>query len=174
MARIQSLTTIPSVSNTDVLAIEHNTGTGTYKIPISMLLSDVYSKSEAVAKTDIVDNLTSTATDKPGSANMLKTLNDSKVSCTELISVSNMSEGATYTFPDSIKNSKIVVISFRRYGYFASMAASYFALNNGASNGTIVFADNSVRYITFKVVSGVLTILHDGLGSPTMEIMGIG
>lgn len=76
MARIQSLTTIPSVSNTDVLAIEHNTGTGTYKVPISMLLSDVYRKSEAVAKADIVDNLTSTAIDKPGSANMLKTLND--------------------------------------------------------------------------------------------------
>ena len=76
MARIQSLTTIPSVSNTDVLAIEHNTGTGTYKVPISMLLSDVYMKSEAVAKADIVDNLTSTATDKPGSANMLRVLND--------------------------------------------------------------------------------------------------
>ena len=74
MARIQSLTTIPSVSNTDVLAIEHNTGTGTYKVPISMLLSDVYSKSEAVAKTDIVDDLNSTETQKPGSANMLRAL----------------------------------------------------------------------------------------------------
>ena len=92
---------------------------------------------------------------------------------TTMISVSNMSEGTTYTFPDSIKNSKIVVISFRRYGYFASMAAIYFALNNGANDGTIVRADNGNRYVTFKVANDVLTILHEGLGSPTMEIMGI-
>ena len=88
MARIQSLTTIPSVSNTDVLAIEHNTGTGTYKVPISMLLSNVYSKSEAVAKADIVDNLTSTLTTAPLSANMGKMLNDNMLICGNKIAVS--------------------------------------------------------------------------------------
>lgn len=78
MARIQSLTTISSVSSTDVLAIEHNTGTGTYKVPISMLFSDVYSKSEAVAKADIVNNLTTDASDKPSSAATVKILNETR------------------------------------------------------------------------------------------------
>lgn len=40
------------------------------------VLADVYSKSQAVAKADIVNDLTSTATDKPLSANMGKALND--------------------------------------------------------------------------------------------------
>lgn len=40
------------------------------------VLADVYSKSQAVAKTDIVNNLTSTLTDKPLSAAQGKGLND--------------------------------------------------------------------------------------------------
>ena len=63
-------------------AIPTNTVTILVQIPGTMgeaqyqVLADVYSKSQAVAKADIVDNLTSTNTDKPLSANMGKTLNE--------------------------------------------------------------------------------------------------
>ena len=45
---------------------------GTNWVVIGELLADVYSKSQAVAKADIVNNLTSTSTTAPLSANMGK------------------------------------------------------------------------------------------------------
>ena len=73
--------------------------------------SQTYSKSEAVAKTDIVNNLTSTATDKPGSANMLKTLNDKLTSCLvgETLNVSGTTDAG----------GRITVSKTKRFSYAA-------------------------------------------------------
>lgn len=67
----------------------------------------------------------------------------------------------------------MVSISFRRYGYCAAVTLPYYCLTNGANAGIIAWADNANRYVTFKVNDGVITILHDGLNSPLMELMGI-
>ena len=73
---IDALTALPSTPTTgDELPIER--GTTTYKIDYDALATAIINKLGTVLKpSDVVDSLTSMATDKPGSANMLKTLND--------------------------------------------------------------------------------------------------
>ena len=63
--------TLPSGTVTILVQFIGIMGEAQYQV-----LADVYSTSQAVAKADIVDNLTSTNTDKPLSANMGKALND--------------------------------------------------------------------------------------------------
>ena len=82
---------IPSGTVTILVQFPGVMGEAQYQV-----LADVYSKSQAVAKADIVNNLTSTATDKPGSANMLKTLNDnfSNYCFGEIVNVSGTTSNA--------------------------------------------------------------------------------
>lgn len=66
--------------------------------------SQTYSKSEAVAKADVVDNLTSTATDAPLSAAQGKIVND-KLNGLTLIKVTK-----TITIPDGTQTEQTITV----------------------------------------------------------------
>ena len=76
--QISGLSASNTFSATDVLAIEVNVnGTNkTYKMTGATLATALASIGSYLKTTDVVNNLTSTATDKPLSANMGKELND--------------------------------------------------------------------------------------------------
>ena len=87
------------------------------------VLADVYSTSQAVAKADIINNLTSTATDKPLSAAQGKVLNEYMVP----VVIDN-------SFTD--KDSHIDGFHARRSGNTVTLS---FGLKSGVTNDTTLF-----------------------------------
>lgn len=137
---------VPSGTVTILVLFPGTMGEAHYEV-----LADVYSKSQ-------VDSIVAQSTAS---------------AITQLYSAGNVTAGSTYPIPSDVQNCRMISVSFRRYGYCAAITAPYYALNNGASNGTIVWADNSTRYVTFKMSGNAITIIHDGMSSPIMEVMGI-
>ena len=80
---------IPSGTVTILVQFPGVMGEAQYQV-----LADVYSKSQAVAKADIVNNLTSTATDKPASANLVNGITSGSFSLPSGYSVAG--HGAIY------------------------------------------------------------------------------
>lgn len=88
---------IPSGTVTISVLLAGVVGEAQYQV-----LSDVYSKSQAVAKADIVDNLTSTNTDKPLSAAQGKALNEAIAQSTAY-SVSDLTCDTSIAAPSDLR-----------------------------------------------------------------------
>lgn len=127
------------------------------------VLADVYTKSQTYSKSEVYTKTETNAQIAQSTADAV----------TSLVNAGNVTDGSTYTIPTSITSCRMVSISFRRYGYCAAVTLPYYSFVNGANTSIIVWADNGTHYVTFRVNSGVITIIHDGLGSPIMELMGI-
>lgn len=117
------------------IALEHLAGFGAY-----------------LTTSDVVNNLTSTATDKPGSANMLKTLNDkikqfATVSGTHTFSCNAQTwadAGAeTYSAPEGFTRNDIISIDAYVDGvYWARCVAS--RANNNAAIAFMVWNNTAI------------------------------
>ena len=150
---INDLPALASLTANDYIPVWDSEASGepTYKIKVSDMIASMVLIASLLKQDDVVNDLTSTATDKPGSANMLKTLND-KLSLLGTMKKVSYAQGANVTFTYNPNTTN-------RY------AALLFVVNNDGSSG--IFA------ITYKQGTGSTVEKLSGLaGLPTVDNNG--
>lgn len=178
---IDALTALPSTPTTgDELPIER--GTTTYKIDYDALATAIINKLGTVLKpADVVDNLNNTATDKPGSANMLKTLNDKITALGTSTALGYTKVVGQYTLSEAFTNFKYIYI---RVGYYNSGYPAFGALfiptsqivsstDAAYANRVIYYSGSAVQYADILFESGTTVNIITNTDNQFIRFFGI-
>ena len=169
--QISGLSASNTFSATDVLAIEVNVnGTNkTYKMTGATLAAALASIGSYLKTTDVVNNLTSTAMDKPLSANMGKTLNNNIINLVRKFTYVGTTDADGDVSIINMITGRVFVSAIPNRSYGDGTYSSWFGVIVGFGVGGQVSVkcvdDNNQKLVSQKVAIDVYFIEGQQLGS---------
>lgn len=109
---INDLPALASLTANDYIPVWDSEASGepTYKIKVSDMIASMVLIASLLKQNDVVNDLTSTATDKPGSANMIRTLNDKITQYSATYDAYGCTAGSKFSITSRVQKSGYLIL----------------------------------------------------------------